>query len=353
MNDFSQKNISNESMNYKISIIIPVYNSRKYLEQSIDSVLKQTYGNIELLLIDDESSDGSGEICDRYAGQDSRVRVIHQKNGGCTAASLTGLSAASGDYCMFVDSDDYVDADMLEEMTHHLVGKKGEIVCCNYMLEKSKETIPAICIAKPGVYEGVGLQTEIKDRLLGNEERQIPFSRCMKLYEKSVFEGNEKYCDTEIFMGEDFNLVYPALLDCSRLVIMEGSLFYHYRFVETSMVHRYNPNILENVERSRSLWQRVSEGKGIKGNAEAMDREYCLMLILVMKNELRNPDKNYLQRTQEIFTKPEIREKIVNTHLSLTSKSNILLYLGMRHPNKLLLRILRMIISGYDRLAGK
>lgn len=353
MNDFSPKNISNESMNYKISIIIPVYNSRKYLEQSIDSVLKQTYGNIELLLIDDESSDGSGEICDRYAGQDSRVRVIHQKNGGCTAASLTGLSAASGDYCMFVDSDDYVDADMLEEMTHHLVGKKGEIVCCNYMLEKSKETIPAICIAKPGVYEGVGLQTEIKDRLLGNEERQIPFSRCMKLYEKSVFEGNEKYCDTEIFMGEDFNLVYPALLDCSRLVIMEGSLFYHYRFVETSMVHRYNPNILENVERSRSLWQRVSEGKGIKGNAKAMDREYCLMLILVMKNELRNPDKNYLQRTQEIFTKPEIREKIVNTHLSLTSKSNILLYLGMRHPNKLLLRILRMIISGYDRLAGK
>lgn len=353
MNDFSQKNISNESMNYKISIIIPVYNSRKYLEQSIDSVLKQTYGNIELLLIDDESSDGSGEICDRYAGQDSRVRVIHQKNGGCTAASLTGLSAASGDYCMFVDSDDYVDADMLKEMTQHLVGKKGEIVCCNYMLEKSKETIPAICIAKPGVYEGVRLQTEIKDRLLGNEERQLPFSRCMKLYEKSVFEGNKKYCDTEIFMGEDFNLVYPALLDCSRLVIMEGSLFYHYRFVETSMVHRYNPNILENVERSRSLWQRVSEGKGVKGNAEAMDREYCLMLILVMKNELRNPDKNYLQRTQEIFTKPEIREKIVNTHLSLTIKSNILLYLGMRHPNKLLLRILRMIISGYDRLAGK
>ena len=353
MNRLSEKINSGEIADYKISIIVPVYNSRKFMEQSIDSILKQTYGNIELLLIDDESSDGSGEICDRYAERDSRVRVIHQKNGGCTAASLTGLSAASGDYCMFVDSDDYIDADMLSEMTKHLVGKKGEIVCCNHILEKSRETIPAICPAKPGIYEGDKLQTEIKDRLLGNEERQLPFSRCMKLYEKSVFEGNEKYCDTEIFMGEDFNLVYPALLDCSRLVIMEDALFYHYRFVETSMVHRYNPNMLENVERSRSLWQRVSEGKGIEHNVEAMNREYCLMLILVMKNELRNPDKNYLQRTQEIFTKPEIREKIANTPLSLTSKSNILLYLGMKHPNKLILRILRVIISGYDRSARK
>lgn len=342
-----------QNTNYKISIMVPVYNSRKYLEESVNSILKQTYDNIELLLIDDESSDGSGEICDRYAGQDSRVRVIHQKNSGCTAASLTGLKAASGDYYMFIDSDDYVDADMLSEMTKHLAGIKGEIVCCNHILEKSKETIPVICPAKPGVYEGDKLQTEIKDRLLGNEERQLPFSRCMKLYEKSVFEGNEKYCDTAIYLGEDFNLVYPALLDCSRLVIMEDALFYHYRFVEDSMVHRYNPNILENVERVRNFWYRVAEGKGIKDNTEAMDREYCLMLILVMKNELRNPDKEYLHRIQDIFMKLEIREKIVNTPLSLTIKSNILLYLGMRHPNKLIIRILRVIISGYDRAARK
>lgn len=342
-----------QNTSYKISIIVPVYNSRKYLEESIDSILKQTYDNIELLLIDDESTDGSGEICDRYAEQDSRVQVIHQKNGGCTAASLTGLKAASGDYYMFVDSDDYVDADMLLEMTKFLVGKKGEIVCCNHMLEKSKQTIPAICPVKPGIYEGDELQSQIKDQLLGNEQRTLPFSRCMKLYEKTVFEGNEKYCDTAIYLGEDFNLVYPALLDCSRLVIMEDALFYHYRFVEGSMVHRYNPNILENVERVRNFWYRVAEGKGIKDNTAAMDREYCYMLILVMKNELRNPDKNYLQRIQEIFTKPEIREKIEGTPITLANKANFLVYLGMRHPNKILLIILRMIISGYDRSARK
>lgn len=338
---------------YKISIIVPVYNSREYLEQSIDSILGQTYDNIELLLIDDESSDGSGEICDRYADKDARVRVVHQKNSGCTAASLTGLKAASGDYYMFVDSDDYIDADTLGEMSRFLVGKKGEIVCCNHILEKSRQEIPVICPAKPGVYEGDKLQTRIKDRIIGNEQRTIPISRCMKLYEKSVFEGNEKYCDTAIHMGEDFNLVYPALLDCSRLVVMENACFYHYRFVESSMVHSYNPNMPESVERVKSLWQRVSEGKGIENNQAAMDREYCYMMILVMKNELRNPDEKYLQRIREIFTEREVREKIVNTQVSLTDKANALLYLGMRHPNRMLLRILRMIMRGYDRSARK
>lgn len=347
------KKTSAQKVNYKISVIVPVYNSRQYLEQSIDSILQQTYHNIELLLIDDESTDGSGDVCDRYAKQDERVRVIHQKNRGCTGSSLTGLAAASGDYYMFVDSDDYIDPDTLREMTKYLVGKEGEIVCCNHVLEKSKQTVPVICPAKPGVYEGDKLQTQIKDQLLGREERIIPISRCMKLYEKSVFEGNEQYCDTAIHMGEDFNLVFPALLDCSRLVIMEDALFYHYRYVESSMVHQYNPNMLENMARVRRLWERVVEGKGIDDNTAALDREYCYMLILVMKNELRNPDKKYWQNIQEIFTKPEVQEKIANTPISLSNRANALLYLGMRYPNKTLLKILRIIISGYDRSARK
>lgn len=339
--------------NYRISVIVPVYNSREYLEKSIDSILGQTYDNLELLLIDDESSDGSGEICDRYAKQDSRIRVIRKKNGGCTAASLTGLREASGDYCMFVDSDDYVEPETLSEMSKYLVGKEGEIVCCNHILEKSRQTIPAICPAKPGIYEGDKLQTEIKDRLLGNEQRILPISRCMKLYEKTVFEGNDKYCDAAIHMGEDFNLVYPALLDCSRLVIMEDALFYHYRFVESSMVHSYTSNMLESVDRVRDLCQRVSEEKGAADNREAIDREYCHMLILVMKNELRNPDKDYLKKTQEIFTKPQIRQKVENTPISLTDRANALLYLGVRYPNKALLRILRMIVRWYDNSGKK
>lgn len=347
------KNSVKQNTKYKISIIVPVYNSREYLEQCIDSILLQTYKNLELILVDDESTDGSGEICDRYAAEDDRIRVIHKKNGGCTAASLTGLEAASGDYYMFVDSDDYIDTETLCEMTKHLIGKKGEIVCCNHILEKKRETVPAICLVKPGIYEGAKLQHEIKERLLGNEQRILPFSRCMKLYEKSVFEGNEKYYDPAIFLGEDFNLVYPALLDCSRLVIMENALFYHYRFVDDSMVHHYNPDIMDSIERIWNFWNRVAEGKKIEYRNAELEREYCYMLILVMKNELRNPDKDYSKKIQNIFMEPNIREKILHTPVSLKNRANALLYLGMQYPSKTLLWILRLIMKHHDKAARK
>ena len=335
--------------NVKISVIVAVYNNQDYLEQCIDSILLQTHENLELLLIDDESTDGSGAICDRYADQDERVRVIHQPNGGCTAASLTGLREASGDYVMFVDSDDYVETETLHEMAKLLSGKKGEIVCCNHILEKKRQTLPAICPAAPGVYEGEKLKREIKDRLIGNEQRTIPISRCMKLFEKSVFEGNEKYCDTKIHMGEDFNLVYPAMLDSTRVVVMEEALFYHYRYVEDSMVHCYVPDMAEGLERLRDFLCSVSEDKGILDNGEAIEREYCYMLLLVMKNELRNPDKKYLQNIRGIFLSEKVRKRVLNTPLSVRERANQLLFLGMQYPDKLLLRILRCIIRIYDR----
>lgn len=338
---------------YKISVIVPVYNKEKYLEQCIDSILRQTYRELEVLLIDDGSTDESGAICDRYGQKDRRVRVFHQKNGGPTAAVMTGLREASGDYYAFVDSDDHISEDMLQKMAGRLNGQKGEIVCCNHVLEKLRETVPVIMSLTPGVYEGDRLEKEIKDRLLGREERVIPMSRCMKLCEKSVFEGNEKYYDTKIRMGDDFNLIYPALLAASRIVIMEDALFYHYRFVEDSIVHGYDPGTADSVRRCWQAAARVVRDREVPDGEARLDREYCYMLLYVMKNELRSPGKDYVQRIQKIFTEPEVRGKIMNTPLSVTGRANALLYLGMQYPNRTLLRILRMIMKGYDSSAGK
>lgn len=337
------------NQNYKISIIVPVYNSSEYLEQCVDSILLQTYENLELLLIDDESKDQSGEICDRYASEDNRVRVIHQKNAGCTAASLTGLREASGDYYMFIDSDDYVDIDMLAQMSKHLIGKKGEIVCCNHILEKQKQTILAASPAAPGVYEGAKLKREIKDKLLGNEQRIVPISRCMKLYEKSVFEGNTKYCDTQIRMGEDFNIVFPVLLDCSRIVVMDKAFFYHYRYVETSMAHCYDTDMMDSVNRLENFLRTVIEDKKVENGELLIRKEYCCMLLLVMKNELRNPDKNYMENIQNIFNDIKIRDLVDNTNIIMREKANKILYFGIKLPKKPIIWILRCIMKLYDK----
>ena len=338
---------------YKISVIVPVYNKKDYLDECIESILSQTYGNLELLLVDDESTDGSGAICDKYAEADERVKVIHQKNGGPTAAVVSGMREAVGEYYTFIDSDDYVSKDMLQSMSECLVGRKGEVVCCNHVLEKRKETVPVIQPLPPGVYEGAKLNEEIKDKLMGQENRIIPMSRCMKLCEKSVFEGNEQYYDTRLRLGDDFNLIYPALLAAERVVIMEDALFYHYRYVEDSIVHGYDPNNAVNIIRWYEAMLRIVRDRQVPDGEMKLNREYCYMMLYAMKNELRNPAKDYLQKIQDIFTKPEVRDKIVSTKLPVRNRANALLYLGMRCPNKALLRILRVIVRWHDNSGKK
>lgn len=115
-----------------ISIIIPVYNVEKYLRRCIDSILSQTYTDFEAILVDDGSTDESGKICDEYALKDSRIKVIHKKNGGVSAARNSGLDVAVGEYVAFCDSDDYLSADYLEVIFNSLKENNADCVVCNY-----------------------------------------------------------------------------------------------------------------------------------------------------------------------------------------------------------------------------
>ena len=113
-----------------VSIIIPVYNVERYLERCVNSVVNQTYSNIEILLIDDGSTDNSGTLADELGTRDERIKVVHQKNGGLSVARNTGLSIAKGNYIYFVDSDDYIDPDMIKTMYELLIKDDADFVCC-------------------------------------------------------------------------------------------------------------------------------------------------------------------------------------------------------------------------------
>ena len=117
--------------NEKISVIVPVYNVKLYLHKCVDSILNQTYQNIEVLLIDDGSTDGSSDICDSYTEKDSRIKVVHKKNGGLSSARNTGLDMATGEYILFVDSDDYIDIEMIRRLYDALVKTGADMSVCN------------------------------------------------------------------------------------------------------------------------------------------------------------------------------------------------------------------------------
>ena len=122
-------------MEVTLSIIVPVYNVCDYLKDCIDSILAQSFTDFELILVDDGSTDGSGEICDEYVKRDSRIRVIHKGNGGVVSARKAGVAAAKGLYVGYVDGDDWIESDMYEKMVHYMREYDCDLVMCDIVHE--------------------------------------------------------------------------------------------------------------------------------------------------------------------------------------------------------------------------
>ncbi|MCR5155451.1 MAG: glycosyltransferase [Butyrivibrio sp.] len=334
-----------------ISVVITVYNTAKYLDQCMESVLGQTFKDFEVLLVDDGSTDGvSPALCDSYGERDQRVRVIHKENGGLTSAWIAGVTDAKTDIICLIDSDDWVDTDMLEELYKHYDGSftGGQIVSSNYIVEKASERRKETQGLKPGVYMGADLE-EVKKNLMGNEVRPVTMSRCMKLISRNLILDNIKYCDPSIIMGEDVNITLPCLCDCKRLVIMEGGYFYHYRMVFDSMSHGYNPKLLANLERSDKTFREILKDKNIINADHQMDREFVVMLLVVLRSELRCPQNDTVQRVRNVFLRTDIRKKLTDTKVTIPGKAGKLLYFCAKHPIAPIILFTRFVITSYDK----
>ena len=335
----------------KISVIIPVYNTAKYMDECLESVLTQTFKEFEVILVDDGSTDGlSPAKCDEYAAKDDRVIAVHKPNGGLISAWTEGVKRACADYLCFLDSDDWVDTDMLEKL-YALTDPSfsdSEIISGNYIVEKNNERRKETQGLTPGVYTGDSLD-KIKENILGNEVRPITMSRCMKLTSRKLLLNNIKYCDTSIVMAEDVNIMLPTICDAKRLVIAKDSYFYHYRLVGDSMAHGYNKKLLSNLELNDKTFRSILMDKKISTSETQMDREFVIMLFVVMKSELRYKAPNVTSRVRSIFLRDDIRKKIMSTHVDISSKANKLLYFCMKHPVFPVVWATRFILLSYDK----
>ncbi|MBO4456374.1 MAG: glycosyltransferase family 2 protein [Butyrivibrio sp.] len=335
----------------KISVIIPVYNTAKYMDECLKSVLSQTFTDYEVILVDDGSTDGiSSKKCDEYAAKNAQVIAIHKENGGLMSAWIEGSKKASANYLCYIDSDDWVDTDMLEKLYAQTDSSfsDSEIISSNYIVEKSNEKRKETQSLAPGVYTDDSLN-KIKENILGNEVRPITMSRCMKLISRKLILDNIRYCDTSIVMGEDVNITLPCICDATRLVITDGGYFYHYRLVGDSMVHGYNPKLLSNLELTDKTFRGILSDKKIPTAEYQMDREFVIMLLVVLKNELRSQAPNVTSRVRAIFLREDIRKKIMSTKADISSKANILLYFCMKHPVSPVIFFTRFILKTYDK----
>ena len=338
-----------------ISIIIPVYNVEQYLDECMASVLNQTYTNLEVVLVDDGSKDNSPKMCDEYAARDLRVKVIHKQNGGPMSACIAGVEKAKGEYLAFMDSDDWIDLNMMEELAKETTGNEKEMICSNYVIEKANQSIKIKQSMKPDVYDRKAIEEQLFPGILGKEERRIHGSRCMKLISKSLISENLGFADLNVSMGEDMYLIFMALLDAKRIVVVEEGYYYHYRFLESSLVHKYKPHMYDEIGSLYDNLQRVIKNK-VSGEVlkdeflQGLRREYIFLFFFVLKNELRGPGKNCIFRIQTYVKEAKQERALEKVSVEVNGKANKLLYLIWKNPSAFRIVLVRFIIHIFDRL---
>ena len=232
-------------MNDLISIIIPIYNVKDNLNRCLDSVIKQSYTNLEIILIDDGSSDGSENICDEYANLDKRIKVIHKKNEGVSSARNTAINIATGKYIAFVDSDDWLENDCINTLYNEIINQKVDIVRGNYYID-DENNICGVGNLLEFSNEKIDKNNDIKENLLKNILNGKFLSYVLLLLiNRNKLINKKIYFKEKISMIED-TIFYIELLTSDMSMYISNKKIYHYYNNQKSITKSLN-NILNNI----------------------------------------------------------------------------------------------------------
>lgn len=233
----------------KISIIVPVYNVEKYIDTCIQSVLAQNYSDWELILIDDGSTDSSGQICDRYAVNNKRVVVRHTANQGVAAAWNTGVNIAQGDYIIGLDSDDFWEKDLLIKCVQTIEKYNCDMVVFGYLnyYAENRKVANKIDIST-GLYDEDNrdiILNGIINRGCIENRSTLYLGRINKVIKACLVKKNAHYCAKRFYFGEDNLYSIPNILNAKRIFVYSDWFPYNYRINQSSITHSYHADLWE------------------------------------------------------------------------------------------------------------
>lgn len=244
----------------EFSIIVPVYNNEKYLRQCLDSIRSQTFSHFEVILVDDGSADNSGKICDEYAEQDERFRVIHQSNSGVTRARKTGIQNAKNEYIAWVDSDDYIGPDLLENLHTIIEEYAPDMIAFDYQRVKDDGSVLYIVTSQieqdkyyrtsePGFYNPM-----LYDRSRKHEGdapvNPLDYGLCGKAIKREKIVECMLAMPDDVCIGEDMGVLFATLCKCDSLYV-SSMCAYFYRLNESSLTGTFRR---DDLRRKRHLF---------------------------------------------------------------------------------------------------
>lgn len=323
----------------KVSVVVPIYNKEKYIEKCIESIRSQTYNNIEIILVDDGSTDKSSQIVEQKALEDERVVAIHQNNAGEGAARNTGIQTATGDYILFVDADDYIDATLLEDAVYVAEMQSADCVVFGMYIEDEQ-----------GKYRTTKSWTNTTEWVAGTKEFLYNFflygrgdtgtSVCNKLFSLEVIKKNQlKFSDLKVGADTIFCIEYGGV--SKHWVRMQGD-YYHYIQWNDSVMHKTDISFEKKLIRLMNAYDEIAENNGmldyLKPAIHCLDvsdiftimKNYYLMdasvktRINMMKTFMKD---TYCQEKIEVIDYRKLTKKNRIAYLILRNRWSLMMFL--------------------------
>lgn len=308
-----------------VSIIVPVYNTEKYLNHCLISILNQSYTDFELILVNDGSKDNSGNICDEFAKNDSRIKVIHKENGGQSSARNRGLGFAQGKYIVFVDSDDVVDKDMIEVLLKTITETGAEIATCRLKKFADESEITSHHISQIiDIYDNDTIMKEMVNNNI------INFSPCGKIYKKEIF---SEFRFREGIIFEDMELLFRIWARTEKAAIIHDELYFYRTNPNSTLNSKYSERHLIEYDVRKQIYEFYRENYPQYSYNVYVNWMFCsvLMYVKITNNKPKEKAKyKYLLKFDRKILKK-------STFKDLLSSVKIALILYMIAPQLLVL----------------
>ena len=324
-----------------VTVVIPVYNVERWLDRCVTSVVDQTYRDLEIILVDDGSPDNCPAMCDEWVRKDARIKVIHKKNAGLGMARNSGMDHASGKYICFLDSDDYVEANMVETCVSIAEREQADVVC--YGNDKVLQNGKVVDQRKPSTpkstYSGKEIMQDLLPMMLGTdpitgEDWNLSLSSCFSLFLlKPIRENKWHFVSEREIISEDFYSVLKLYQYVQKVVILD-EIFYHYTTNPTSLTQTYRKDRYEKIRHFYIKMQELAQEMGL---AQVLDDGLCTSFLgltigcmkqIVSSGEPRSQKKTYLSQ----ILSDDIFHKALKTHdFSGESVKKRMLYQVCRH----------------------
>lgn len=333
-----------------VSVIIPAYNAEKYLEEALDSVITQTYKKLDIIVINDGSTDNTCKICEAYQKKDERIKVIHQKNKGVSAARNIGLNIMRGDYVTFLDSDDAYVQDAIETLVNSITDSNADIVCCRM---SRQFTLGKMKLSDKDIKFLNSKEITQNEALYKMAKGEIYETVWDKIYKRQLFDNNLRFIEGQFY--ED-SLIMPYIIEKAHKVVLIQRKLYLYRKNPRGITSKFTERKVVSwlyVKRDwlRYLLKNTPNRFSIEKRNELIDRHLHLLIGFYL-NAISNIDSLGKETRQAFEKEIERTQKLAKIHSSSTKK--ILFIYNLNPIMRLFIwKIIGMGWNLYDKIKNK